>query len=162
MLLFTLTAPGEGRLRLDGLIFALLAALSYAFLLIILKRLREKVHALTVALYQSLMNVLVLIPIAGFRPFPAGRTNWPCVLLLGLFHSGLVGLLYINAVKGVKAQHVGVISYLEPLSAYLIGWLALGERLGWNDLLGGLLIVAAGLLVILHQPHRVVGPPPKA
>ena len=162
LFLFTLTASGEGRLRPEGLAFALLAALSYALLLIILKRLREEVHTLTIAFYQSLVNVVVLLPFVGFRPFPATGVNWPSVLVLGLFHTGLVGLLYINAVKGVKAQHVGVISYLEPLSAYIFGWLALGEGLGWSDLLGGMLILAGGLLVILYRTSAAVGPPPKA
>lgn len=159
--LMTTTASGQGGLRVGGVVFALLAAVTYALLLLILKKLREEVTALTVALYQSLVNVVVLLPFTGFRAFPVMRASWPPIVVLGLFHSGAVGLLYINAVKGVKAQRVGVISYLEPLSAYLFGWLALGEGLGWGDLLGGMLILAGGLLVILHRPHRVVSPAPK-
>ncbi len=162
LFLMTTAARGQGGLRTGGVVFALLAAVTYALLLLILKKLREEVPALTVAFYQSLVNVVVLLPFTGFRAFPLERAGWLSILALGLLHSGAVGLLYINAVKRVKAQHVGVISYLEPMSAYLFGWLALGERLGWGDFLGGALILAGGLVVVLHRPQEILGPSPKA
>ncbi len=68
--------------------------------------------------------------------------------MLGTVHTALAGLVYVHAVKRVKAQHVGIIAYLEPLSAVLFGLAFLGERPGWQDLAGGVLIIAAGSLVM--------------
>lgn len=131
-----------------GIIYALCSAVSYALLLFILKYLREDTPALTVTFYQTSVNAALLIPFCAFRDFPVTTRGWTFMVVLGLVHSGLAGLVYIYAVRRVKAQHVGIIAYLEPASAMLYGLLFLGESMGWQDLVGGLLIVVAGTLVI--------------
>jgi drug/metabolite transporter (DMT)-like permease len=53
-----------------------------------------------------------------------------------------------------------VLSYLEPLSAAVLGWLVLDEPLGVGTVVGGLLVVAGGL-VVLGEPgdeEAVVSP----
>jgi drug/metabolite transporter (DMT)-like permease len=42
--------------------------------------------------------------------------------------------------------------YLEPVSAAFLGWLVLGQELGWKVLVGGALVLAGGLLVVLFEP----------
>ncbi len=56
----------------------------------------------------------------------------------------------------MKAQHLGIISYVEPVSTIFYGWFLLSETPGWQDLLGGLLIVLAGLIIFL-KPSREAG-----
>jgi drug/metabolite transporter (DMT)-like permease len=69
-------------------------------------------------------------------------------VILGTVHTALAGLVYVYAVKKVKAQHVGIIAYLEPLSAMVFGLIFLGEQPGWQDIAGGILIIAAGVIVL--------------
>ncbi|MDI6874079.1 DMT family transporter [Candidatus Solincola sp.] len=131
-----------------GITYALCSAVSYALLLFILKYLREDTPTLTVTFYQTAVNASLLLPFCAFRDFTVSPRGWASLIVLGLVHTGLAGLLYVFAVKKVKAQHVGIIAYLEPASAMLYGLLFLGESMGWQDLAGGLLIILAGAMVI--------------
>jgi len=139
---------GETGLYGIGLVYALIAAVSYAFLLIILKKLREDLPALTVTFYQTAVNAAVLLPFCAFRDFPVSTRGWISLIILGTVHTAFAGLVFIYAVRRVKAQHVGIIAYLEPLSAVVFGAIFLGENPGWQDLVGGLFIIVAGALVM--------------
>lgn len=139
---------GEAGLYGPGLFYALTAAVTYAFLLIILKKLREDTPTLTITFYQTATNAALLFPFCVFRYFPVSTKGWVSLIILGTVHTALAGLVYVYAVKKVKAQHVGIIAYLEPLSAVVFGAIFLGEHPGWQDLVGGLLIVAAGAMVL--------------
>jgi drug/metabolite transporter (DMT)-like permease len=54
--------------------------------------------------------------------------------------------------RKVTTQAISTLGYLEPVSAALLAWAFLGQELGWAVLLGGPLIIGAGLLVILFEP----------
>jgi RarD protein len=149
MALISLTGQGgESGLNASGILYALTAAVTYAFLLILLKYLREDTPTLTITFYQTAVNAALLLPFCAFRSFPVSPRGWVSLIILGTVHTALAGLVYIYAVRKVKAQFVGIIAYLEPLSAMVFGLIFLGEQPGWQDLLGGLLIIAAGALVL--------------
>lgn len=149
MALITLTGDGDAAgLVSMGTLFALCAAVSYALLLFALKKLREDTSALTVTLYQTAVNAVILLPFCAFRDFSVSGRGWASLIVLSFVHTALAGLVYVYAVRGVKAQHVGIIAYLEPVSAMLFGLLFLGEGLGWQDLVGGACIIAAGAMVL--------------
>lgn len=149
MYLISLTGQAEGAGLIGaGMLYALTAAVTYAFLLIIIKKLREDTPTLTITFYQTAVNAALLFPFCAFRYFPVSPRGWVSLFILGTVHTALAGLVYIYAVKRVKAQHVGIIAYLEPLSAMVFGLIFLGEQPGWQDLLGGLLIIAAGVIVL--------------
>ncbi|MDI6830358.1 MAG: DMT family transporter [Actinomycetota bacterium] len=161
MFLVALTGQEEGAaLSGPGIAYALTAAASYAFLLIILKKLRRDTPSLTITFYQTGVNALLLLPFCAFRDFQVSAGGWVSLMVLGTVHTAFAGLVYVHAVKRVKAQHVGIIAYLEPLSAVLFGLAFLGERPGWQDLAGGALIIAAGALV-MHRAWSGNGPAPE-
>jgi RarD protein len=149
MALLSLTGRESGAGLLSaGTLFALFSAVSYAFLLLALKKLREDTSALTVSLYQTAINAVLLLPFCAFRSFPVSGRGWLSLIVLATVHTAIAGLVYVYAVKGVRAQHVGIIAYLEPVSAMIFGSLFLGEGLGWQDVVGGACIVAAGAMVL--------------
>jgi DME family drug/metabolite transporter len=74
------------------------------------------------------------------------------VLLVGVVFTALSGFLYITLLRRVTAQAVGVLAYLEPVSAALLAWAILGEPLTAPVLVGGALVVAAGVLVVVAEP----------
>jgi RarD protein len=159
MYLISLTGQtGEAGLNGSGLAYALTAAVSYAFLLIILKKLREDTPTLTITFYQTAVNAALLFPFCAFRYFPVSSRGWASLIILGTVHTALAGLVYVYAVKKVKAQHVGIIAYLEPLSAVIFGAIFLGEHPGWQDLVGGILIIGAGALVLRRGLTNGVSP----
>jgi drug/metabolite transporter (DMT)-like permease len=47
---------------------------------------------------------------------------------------------------------MGFLSYLEPVSASLLAWLLLGQSIGLAVAIGGVLVLAAGSIVVLVEP----------
>jgi drug/metabolite transporter (DMT)-like permease len=141
---------GSKQLNLEGMGFAVLSAFSYAALILTLKILRESVPALIVYFYQSIVILLVMLPFVWSGVPAVTNKGWASLLVLGLFHSAFLGMAYITVVKRVKAQHMGVLSYIDPVSSTLFAWALLGETPGWQNFVGGALIIAAGCIVLFR------------
>ena len=61
---------------------------------------------------------------------------------------GLVGnILFNTGLRRIPTAAAGALTYLEPLTATLTGWVFLGEALGTWALLGGVLVLAVGVWV---------------
>lgn len=139
---------GSKPLDLKGVGFAVLAAVSYAAMILTLKILRECIPALTIYFYQSIVILLVMLPFSvSHMPHLTAR-GWASMVALGLVFSAFLGMAYITIVKRVKAQHMGVLSYIDPVSSTLFAWALLGETPGWQNFVGGALIIAAGMIVL--------------
>ena len=74
------------------------------------------------------------------------------VLLLGIVFTALSGYIYVSLLAHVTAQAVGILAYLEPVSAAVLAWALLDQPLGRQVLVGGALVVAAGVVVVLREP----------
>ena len=51
----------------------------------------------------------------------------------------------MSVLADLPATHVGILSYLEPVVVVLAAWAWLGQRPGGVTVVGGLLVVAAGV-----------------
>jgi drug/metabolite transporter (DMT)-like permease len=54
----------------------------------------------------------------------------------------------------IKVQHSSILGYLEPVSAPVYALLLLGQSISVWTVIGGALIVLAGLLVVLLGEHE--------
>jgi drug/metabolite transporter (DMT)-like permease len=54
--------------------------------------------------------------------------------------------------RHVTAQSAGVLTFLEPVAGVLLGWTILEQRPGVATLMGGALLLGAGLVVVLLEP----------
>lgn len=133
----------------------LAAALTYAGLVIGTKQLAARLSVPAIELWSYSVAALVLVPFlaGGTRVVPHGA-EVAYVLLLGVVFTALSGFLYVWLLRRVTAQAIGVLAYLEPVSAALLAWAILGQALGWAVVAGGCLIIAAGLLVVLYEPSE--------
>jgi drug/metabolite transporter (DMT)-like permease len=148
----------------DGRTFAWLAlacglgsALSFAVLLIVSKRLlHAEAPPLTVAFWDCLVGTLVLSPALLFAApvLPDRPGGWGAVLLLGVVFTGLSTLAYAAILRHVTAQAAGILTFLEPVSAVVLAWILLGESLTPQALLGGALVLLAGIGVVALEPNE--------
>ncbi|MBD0330333.1 MAG: DMT family transporter [Thermoleophilia bacterium] len=129
------------------------AALSYAGLVIATKRVVATVHSATVTFWTYASAGVLLAPflLAAGRVVPRGL-EIAYALLLGVVFTALSGFLYVSLLRRVTAQAVGVLAYVEPVSAAALAWAVLGQPLEAPVVAGGLLVVAAGVLVIVREP----------
>jgi drug/metabolite transporter, DME family len=83
---------------------------------------------------------------------------WPYLLVAGLLGAGFPSLLFLVAIRLIGPVRTGILAMLEPVTGTLLAALILGEALGPVQLLGGVLVIAAG--VILQAAPSQAGAPP--
>ena len=83
---------------------------------------------------------------------------WPELLVAGLLGAGFPSLLFLVAIRFIGTVRTGILAMLEPVTGTLLAALVLGETLGPVQLLGGVLVIAAG--VILQAAPSPAGAPP--
>lgn len=87
---------------------------------------------------------LLLLPLALLMPAREPLTldiGLP-VLALGVFCTGLAYILYFRLVDDIGAASALSVTFLVPVFGILWGHLFLGEPVGWNTLIGTLLVLA--------------------
>lgn len=151
--LISLVGTDVERPRPLAVLCGLGAAVTYALLVIAFKRLTAELPVPAVNLWTAAVAAAALSPVLVLAddPLPNG-IDILYVALLGAVFTGLSWLVYLWLLRRVTAQLVGVVSYLEVVSATLLAWAILGQKPGWQVLAGGALIVTAGLVVVLLEP----------
>ena len=157
IVLVTTWGGGGGAVRPYGVALAVLAALTFAVLIVLLKKYAAAVDPVTVVLYEDGVAAVLLAPAAFLSDYELGASELGYLLVLGALLSGVAGIVYVSALRWVAATTAGVLTYVEPVAAALLAALLLGEGLTPGVVLGGSAIVAAGVAVALHAPEQVAG-----
>lgn len=143
-----------------GIAAGVMSGLTYAFTLLTAKRLTGVIPPLSIAFWQGVFMVAIMLPVlavsGGDGIYPALSSFWYVFLLLGLLHCSVAPLLYVDALRRVKAQHAAIIGYLEPVGTIALGILVLKETPPAVVFAGGTLILGAGLLIITRGERRHV------
>lgn len=128
------------------------AGISYAGLVIGTKALTRSLPVLSITFWSYSIAALALVPaLVGTRVAPHGG-EVGFLLLLGAVFTAFSGVIYVWLLGRVTAQAIGILAYIEPVTAALLAWALLGQGLGWQVVAGGLLVVGAGLLVVIREP----------
>lgn len=151
--------PGEGA-TFAGTVSGLIAALTFAALIMVGKPLAQRLGGLRLAAYEHTVAALVMSPwalaaVAGVPWEEPGNTGaidfWWQLLILGLVLTGIAGVFYWRSVSQLPVTTVGVITYVEPASAVVWAALFLQETPGFSATLGVALVITAGLLVAVER-----------
>jgi drug/metabolite transporter (DMT)-like permease len=131
---------------LMGVALALGAAFLYAIAALIIKRLKE-VPPHLMALIQVTTGALLLAPLMQWQSLSASMDAWAALLTLGVVHTGLMYVLLYGAIQKLPTAITGALSFIYPIAAIFVDWIAFGHRLGWLQWLGvaAILLAAAGL-----------------
>ena len=149
MLLIVQAKPSAGYLgseHLVGILLALGAAFFYALAAIVAKYLKGTPPHL-IALIQVCVGTLMLAPFANFEALPADAGTWSALLALGVLHTGLMYILLYGAIQKLPTHLVGALSFIYPVVAILVDYLAFDHHLQAIQLAGiaAILIAAAGM-----------------
>jgi drug/metabolite transporter (DMT)-like permease len=149
-MLAIVTAHGEqqagGGDYLAGIALASGAAFLYAIAALIIKRLKQ-VPAHLMALIQVATGALLLAPLVTWSNLPVAPTAWAALATLGVVHTGVMYVLLYGAIQKLPTALTGALSFIYPIAAIFVDWIAFGHRLGWLQWLGvaAILLAAAGL-----------------
>ncbi|MGB3290827.1 MAG: DMT family transporter [Burkholderiaceae bacterium] len=135
-------AYGHGGGYLLGIALALGAAFLYAVAAVLIKRLAG-VPPHLIALVQVCAGVALLAPFAQLADVSRQAPSvWLILLVLGVVHTGLMYVLLYGAIQKLPTAIIGALSFIYPVAAIMVDWLAFGQTLQWLQWLG----VAAILL----------------
>jgi drug/metabolite transporter (DMT)-like permease len=94
---------------------------------------------------------------------PFSATLLVSVLALGILCSGIAYLLYFRLIADIGPAPALTVTFLVPIFGILWGHLFLGEAIGWDTLLGALIVIAGTVLVTgfsIRSFRRVSTPRP--
>ena len=137
-----------GKIAVKGIIFGLLAALLYASVILINRRLGN-LSAYDKTIVQLLSAAIVILPytlIAEEISIAAFDVKTVALLLIvGVIHTGVSYALYFNSVGSLPTQTVAIFSYIDPAVAIILSALVLKEPMGVLEAVGAVLILGAAV-----------------
>lgn len=138
---------GSGDLK--GVALGLGAALFYAFVVIMNKRI-SGVDAYQKTVIQLLSGGAVMIPYllltGGFGNAIFSAQAVILLLIVGIFHTGFAYAIYFGSMDGLRAQTIALLSYIDPVSALLFSSVLLREPLSLAGLAGAVMIIGSAIV----------------
>lgn len=142
----------QGQARLIGDLLCLLAGVLYAGYVLAMQRARDSLPSWPTLALSSAAGMVPLLLFAFMLNERILPGDWTAVLLLALT-SQIVGQgLLIWSLPHFSALVVGLTLLSQPAIAAMAGWLLYGERLSLIDVVGGIMVAVA--LVLIRLPQR--------
>ena len=136
-----------------GNMLALGSALCGALMIIGMRR-EDKEHSIGDVFWFFFFATLILSPAVFLFGFGNILKVWHLVLLLGVVGTGLAYLLYNLALERMGAEDATIIStIITPIFAIQLAVLVIGEPLSEHVLLGGALLIGAGIYLEVHRKN---------
>jgi drug/metabolite transporter (DMT)-like permease len=147
------SARGEGKLFLLGVLLVFASALCYAVYLVagsqVVKRvgsMRFTAYTMVVATVPAVLQFFLFEPVSALR-LPGAV--WGYAIVLATFSTVLPVFLQSEALKRIGATHFALIGAAGPVSVAATSALGLDEPFTWLQAAGGALVIFGVLLVSL-------------
>ncbi len=141
-----ISGVGGGEVSAIGLVFGVLAAVLYASIVLINKRLRD-ISSSDVTIAQLGISAVVVgvyvILTEDFSQMSIDWQGWLLLLTVGVVHTGLAYSLYFAAVKLLSAQASALFAYIDPVCAIILSALFLSEPMSVATAIGAVLILGS-------------------
>lgn len=115
------------------------------------KDLSEKYSPLDLTILQQVCAILLVLPYA-IKNLPEAEIITPSVvtgvLYLGIVSAFIGFLIYIKAIDVIGPTPCALYSNFLPVTSTFFGWIILGEYVSPTQILGGVIVIAAGAFVI--------------
>lgn len=143
-------------LQLGG-ISLLVAALTWALMSVLIKRVPGHYSQIVVTFYAALVAVVLLTPVTVSR-LPDLDVSalmhpsiWGGLVYLGVISTACGFLLWNRGLQMLNASSGGLFFFFQPVVGTFLGWLLLGEQIGLSFWAGTALICMGVLLVIKEK-----------
>ena len=142
-----------------GLIFAMMAALMYAFMVIFNKK-ATKIVGLENPMWQLIISFLTVAVFVGLKQgfsINFALSDLMPIMVLGFVNTGIGCYFYFSSIGNLSSQTVAICGYLEPLSALFFSTALLGESLNSVQMVGAVLILGgAAFGELFHKKQKAV------
>jgi len=151
-----------------GIAIMLIATAMYGGSTVAIRRYMSHVTPVALTVGQVGFAAIALAPIAlatgAFEGATFGAAEISAVVALGALSSGMAIVLFMWLIREVGPVRASVVTYLMPPIGVFLGWAVFSEPIGWN-LVVGLLLIATGVALvqgIVRVPGRVRVAPAQA
>ena len=138
--------PGWGELK--GICFGVSAAVLYACVMILNKKLRN-IGSYDKTVSQLFLASVVMLPYVllteNFGHWELSGQTLLLLLIAGVVHTGIAYLLYFGSMGNLKAQTVALYSYLDPVLAIFLSLVILKEPMTPMAAIGAVLFVISDM-----------------
>jgi len=130
-----------------GMAFMLISAIMFALTAVIFKKQLTEYSKTETIFFQNLVGAAIFFPFIFFnRPLPSlGQAT------VGVIYGLIVGIfafsLFFYALKKLKMSHYSLFTYWEVPAALIFGVFFFDEKITWNIIVGGILIIISGWLL---------------
>ncbi|WP_026694228.1 DMT family transporter [Peribacillus kribbensis] len=142
--------------KLGGLSL-LIAALTWALMSVLVKRLPDDYSQIVVTAYSIATALIILTPFVLPRLHLLEASQlahpaiWGGILYLGIISTACGFLLWNRGLQMLNAASGGIFFFFQPVVGTLLGWLILGEKIGFSFWAGSILILTGVLFVIREK-----------
>ncbi|MDD5207073.1 MAG: EamA family transporter [Desulfobacterales bacterium] len=144
-----------------GIMVGVLSAMLFAGYSLLGERGMHRYRPWTVLFYALLFAALSWhVFFTPFHYLKAGfsAAQWGWLLYISVIGTILPFGLYFMGVNYIRSTRASITATLEPISAGLMAFLFIGETLGPLQILGGILVIAAVVLLQLRQEQDKLAP----
>ena len=134
-----------------GVIIALLSGFFYGLLGFISKIATFSHSSLKVTTYQIFVALFFTLPFVFFFKFSLSLQTLILLLITGIIHTALALFLWYDSLNYIRVSTSAVFSYLDPFFAILLGYIFLSQKPSFLQIIGGILISVAGIVISLKE-----------
>jgi drug/metabolite transporter (DMT)-like permease len=146
--------------HLLGVVLALASALVYAVYILVGSRVAPRTGAVPGSAVIMGSAALVYGGLAALHgpAFPHTPLGWTAIGAMALVSTVLAIMAFFAGLARVGATTAATLSTVEPVVAVLLATLVLHEPLSWRQVVGGLLILLAVVILSQRAPVPAAGP----
>ncbi|MCM3651136.1 DMT family transporter [Metabacillus litoralis] len=145
-----------GKLMPSGIVWALAAALFYAFTTLLGKGISNLSPYATTFL-QTGLGILILIPFINMEAFThLTLGNWIAVVATGIIHTGIVYLLFFDSLRFLSTKVISILVFLDPAVAILLDTIITGFHPNLFQSVGIVLIFSGMILTFIKSKKYIV------
>jgi len=162
----TSLAPGGGRpVDLGGVLWALVAAVTYALGVLMQKPAIRRLPAGQVTFLGCAIGMVACLPFAGELARELGRARVSAdlgILYLGIVPTAIGFSTWAYALQRMPAGRLGISTYIVPVITIVLALVVFHELPTWLGIAGGVLALAGVALSRRRRPGRVTPVPEPA
>jgi drug/metabolite transporter (DMT)-like permease len=141
------------KISLVGLLAALFTGFGYASYTLSVKGLTKRVSSSTISMAEASCDTLFVLPLAiwqfGSTGYHLDGRAWIAAAVMGVLCTAIPYTLWIEGTRRVRVEHVTVLGYIEPVAGPIYAIFLVGQMPTVWTVVGGALILGAGLLVVV-------------
>ena len=140
-----------------GLAVALLSGVSYGALAVSSKVASKDTNLLHLTAFQLVFTTVALSPALLLYQPSINSNTLIIVAVVGVIHTAAALILWYDSLKRLPVSSVSVLTYIDPLVASYLAYLVLNQVPIQTTLVGGAMIVTAGIVTTLKYAGRAEG-----